>query len=359
MRKIFKTLTIVFILSLQIFGKNNIPLNNPYIFYDGIWFVQKSVEKVVFNRHTEEVLLNPESGISAYSRPYAYTQTGVKIRFKTKSRNIYFSFENREGSGKAGLHNGFTVYADGKKYKIYETLNFTITFPKPDTQSVLYEVVLPSLNGVNLTNMSLDDNSNLEQIDSLNKPVLAVIGTSISHGTGQQSSSPNTYPFILAENMGWELVNLAVAGAYTGWPMAQLVKKQRVDYIIVELGFNDWMWDDKPLSVKDLQYNRLIDTLRANQKNAKIICITPIVTAKKVAQKKVDFSLDDYREMVCNIVEDHKNKGDKNIFVIHGESLTSVAMLDDGVHLSVNGANEFAKKLTNKLNEIINSNELK
>jgi lysophospholipase L1-like esterase len=355
MQKILKIVTFLFIFVFPLWGRVNIPLNDPEISYDGIWFAQKSAEKVIFNRHTEAFLLNPECGISIYSRLYAYTQTGVKIRFKTKSRNISLSFEDRPDAGKAGLHNAFTVYADGEKYKIFESLNFTITSPKAGSQAVLYEIVLPSLYGVNFTGLSLDDGYELEDISPLNKPVLTVIGTSISHGTGQQSSSADTYPYIIAENMNWELVNLAVAGAFTGWPAAQLVSGKKVDYIIVELGFNDWMWDNKPLLEKESQYTRLIDTLRANQKNAKIFCITPITTTETKSQMAVDFTLDDYREMVRSIVKDRRGKGDKNIFVIHGEDMTSASMLDDGVHLNVKGAEAFGRKMTNRIKKLISS----
>jgi Lysophospholipase L1 and related esterases len=348
-----KTAALIALFTLQIFGKIKIPLDDPKIVYDGLWFAQKSAEKVILNRHTEPVLVNPESGISIYSKPYAYTQTGVRIRFKTRSKNIYLSFEERADAGKAGLHNGFAVYADGKRYKVFETLSFTITYPKPDTQSVLYEVVLPSLHGVNFTGLSLDDSYALDEITPLNKPVLAVIGTSISHGTGQQSSSYYTYPFIVANNFNWNLVNLAVAGAYTGWPMAQLFKDKKVDYIIIELGFNDWMWDNKPLLEKENQYNRLIDTLRVTQKTAKIFCITPIVTTQTATQAGAAFTLDDYRKMVCTIVKTRNETGDTSVYAVHGDSLTTASMLDDGVHLTVDGAAKFGQNLTNKLKEII------
>jgi len=346
MKKIFRIIALLCICVIPIWGRVSIPLNSEKISYDGIWFAEKSAEKVILNRHSAELLSNPESGISSSSLPYACTQTGVKIRFKTKSKYVYLGFEDRQDAGKAGLHNAFNVYTDGVKYKTYESLKFTIVSPKAGTQSVLYEIVLPSLYGVNFIALSLDDGYELEEIFPLNKPVLTVIGTSISHGTGQQSSSVDTYPYILSENMNWELVNLAVAGAFTGWPVAQLVTGKKVDYIIVELGFNDWMWDNKTLSEKEIQYTRLIDTLRANQKDAKIFCITSITTTETTPKMGAGFSLDDYRNMVIRTVKDRRKNGDMNIFVINGEDMTSSDMLDDGVHLNVNGAKTFGNRLT-------------
>lgn len=351
----FKVFIVLIAFSVQIWGKVIIPLDDKKISYDGVWFAEKSAAKVILNRHTESVLVNPESGVSIYSKPYAYTQTGIRIRFNTKSKNIYLTFEERPDAGKAGLHNAFAVYTDGKKYSVFETLSFKITSPKPDTQSVRYEVVLPSLYGVNFTGLSLDDGYTLDELTPLNKPVYAVIGTSISHGTGQQSSSFNTYPFVVSENLGWDLVNLAVAGANIGWPMAQLFKDKKVDYIGVELGFNDWMWDNKSLADKSIQYNKLLDTLRKYQKKAKIFCVTPIVTTQTTTQMSAPFRLEDFREMVRGTVQTRQLKGDTCIYIVNGDSLSSASLLDpaDGVHLSETGAPKFGLNLVNKLKEII------
>lgn len=354
MNKLFLSLISLIVFSIQIFGKVNIPLDDARIAYDGIWYAEKSPTKVILNRHLESIVTNSESGVSSTSLPYAHTQTGVRIRFKTKSKNIYMSFTERTDAGKVGLHNGFAVYADGNRYKVFESLNFNFVSPGTEGQAVLYEVVLPSLHGVNITGLSIDDGFTLEEISPLNKPVMAVIGTSISHGTGQQSSSFYTYPFIVASDMGWDLVNLAVAGAHTGWPMSLLFKGKKADYIIVELGFNDWYWDNKPLSSKAGQYNKLLDSLRVFQKNAKIICVTPIVTTYTTSTMGAGFRFEDFREMVRSIVTAKQIKGDSLLYIVHGDSLTNSAMLDDGVHLSEKGAQSFATALSDKIKEIIN-----
>ncbi len=181
------------------------------------------------------------------------------------------------------LQNGFAIYAESVQIAIEEQLSFTIYAPDSGT-SVSYEVVLPSLYAVDLTGLSLKEGYQLDEIDPIDKPVYAAIGNSITHGTRHQSASFLTYPFVLDRSGGWNLYNLAVAGARTGWPMALLFKDKHVDYITIALGFNDWMRDNKPLSDKLYQYEKLLDSLRSFQPEAKIFCITPLTTIMTTTQ---------------------------------------------------------------------------
>ena len=231
-------------------------------------------------------------------------------------------FEQREDGGHMGLENGFAIYADGNKIAVKEQL-------------------------------SIKEDYQLESIAPNNNPVYAAIGNSITHGTGHQSASFLTYPYVLADSMNWNLYNLAIAGARTGWPIALLFKNKEVDFITIALGFNDWMWDNKPLSDKLHQYEKLLDSLRYFQSNAKIFCITPLSTAKTETQLGAPFSLQDYRTMLMRHVNTRRNLGDHNIFLVHGDSLSNPSMLMDGIHLSKTGAPLFAAKLQEKLRELL------
>jgi lysophospholipase L1-like esterase len=331
-----------------------VPLNNPDFLSEGLWYPVVDSTRVIFNRHTKEVLLHPESGISATSRPYAYTQTGVRIRFKTASPFVHMEFEQREEGGHLGLENGFAIYADNQQIAIKEKLNFTINTPAKDS-SVVYKVLLPSLYAINLTEISIADGHHLKSVKPSKKPTYAAIGNSITHGTGHQSASFLTYPYVLADSMEWNLHNLAVAGARTGWPVSLLFKDKKVDYITILLGFNDWMWDNKPLSDKLYQYEKLLDSLLSFQPDAEIFCITPLTTTKTETQLNAPFDLQDYRTMLIRHVSRRRNLGDKNLHIIHGDSISNPSMLMDGIHLSKKGAPLFACNLKDKIREILAS----
>ncbi|MGE5363301.1 MAG: SGNH/GDSL hydrolase family protein [Bacteroidota bacterium] len=346
--KIFTTILAIFLITAGLYARVSIPLNHPGISYDGIWFARVSAERVVLNRHTEDVLINPGSGISAGSKPYAYTQSGVRIRFRTSSPTVRVSFEENPAGGRVGLKNGFAVYAAGRRIAVHDSLSFIIASPEKNI-SIEYEVLLPSMHSVDFTGMSLDDGYDLDPVLPLNKPVYAAIGNSITHGNGQQSASYLTFPYILSQLMGWDLHNLAVGGAHTGWSVAQLLKNRRVDYITVEFGFNDWMWDTKSLEEKAATYNKLLDTLRAYLKTASIFCITPPTTTYTVAKLAVPFTLEQYREMVRNTVEQRRKNGDMHLYVINGDAITDSTMLKDGVHLNIEGADKFAHSLRREI----------
>jgi len=332
----------------------SVPLNNPNILYEGLWYPVVDSTRVIFNRHTKEVLLHPESGISATSRPYAYTQTGVRIRLKTASPFVHLEFEQREEGGHLGLENGFAIYADSSRIAIKEELSFTIDAPESDS-SVRYTILLPSIYAINLTEMILADGYQLEPIQPDNRPVYAAIGNSITHGTGHQSASFLTYPYVLADSMDWNLYNLAVAGDRTGWPISLLFKDKKVDYITILLGFNDWMWDNSPLSDKLYQYEKLLDSLLCFQPDAEIFSITPLTTTKTETQFNAPFDLQDYRTMLIRHVTRRRNLGDKNLHLIHGDSISNPSMLMDGIHLSKKGAPLFACNLKDKIREILTS----
>ena len=206
------------------------------------------------------------------------------------------------------------------------------------------QVSLPNLWAVNFTRLELEDGYELENLSDLNLPIYVSIGNSITHGTGQYVSSAKTYPFILAQKSNWNLHNLAVAGATLGWAIAKNIKNQKVDVITILLGFNDWKYTTSPLQNKKLEYEKLLDSLRHYQPNAKIYCITPLFSSDK--NGSAPYTLQEFRDMVTELVS-AKQQNDKNICLINGPSISDASMLASGdpVHLSESGANTLAQNL--------------
>src|SRR6056297_634657 len=180
--KLLKILLSILLISSILAANVNIPLNDPNIAYEGVWFPEIDTSRVIFNRHTEEVLTNWESGISATSKVYAYTQTGIRIRFSTNSPTIKMTFAPRDGGGKMGLTQAFAVFADSVLVNVFESLEFTIDSPNPDS-IVDYEVTLPSLHAVNFIGMTLEEGHTLKPLPPNNLPNYVSVGNSITHGT--------------------------------------------------------------------------------------------------------------------------------------------------------------------------------
>jgi lysophospholipase L1-like esterase len=328
----------------------NVPLNDPNIRYDGAFYSTVTETLVVFNRHKAEVVNHVESGIyGSWINQWVTTQTGVRVRFKTTSPTITMTFQKRAGSGSIGASpsNGFTVSANGTLIHTFSSLSFTINNPNTNDPT-LFEVTLPNLWGVDLIGFSIDDTYTLEDPGTLDKPVYVAIGDSKTHGTGQYVSTAKTYPYQLAKLMDWDLYNMAVAGSTLGWAMALNVKGVEVDVITIELGYNDWEYATTSLSAMQTQYERLIDSVRLYQPNAKIFCITPIANSDLTGA--APYSQDSYRNMIQNIVT-LRMQTDENLFAISGPSISNTSMLASGdvVHLSESGALTLAQNLVEPL----------
>ncbi len=113
----------------------------------------------------------------------------------------------------------------------------------------------------------------------MNKPIYVSLGDSKTHVTGQYVSSAKTYPFLLASQIKWNLYNFAVAGSSIGWAMALNLKGKTVDHITIEFGYNDREYLSESLATRQIQYEKLIDSLRLFQPNVKLYCISPLVSA--------------------------------------------------------------------------------
>lgn len=344
---VYLTCFIMMFTGHTLFSQTNIPLNDSNICYEGVYYPKISPTSVIFDRHLTSMKDNWQSGIAGdWIHQWVITQTGIRIRFKTASPNIYLEFTKREGGGSVGPEpsSGFEVFVNGVSSQVFSTLAFTIVNPTPDTAAT-FEVVLPNLWAVNFTGMALNDGYSLEFPGELNQPVYVAIGNSITHGTGQYFSSAKTYPFKLARAKGWNLYNLAVAGAGLGWAIALNTKEKKVDIISILIGFNDWKYGTTTLSSHKIMYGRLIDSLRSYHPDASIYCISPLTTTE--TEHSAPFSLEQFREMVAQVVG-KKQLSDGKLCFIDGPSISSASMLapGDNVHLSEWGAQELAKKLT-------------
>jgi len=319
----------------------------------GAFFLEKSPQRVVMNRFTEEVLNND----STFMNPEkARTQAGVCIFLRTNSRKITFHFERRDSS----LHRYslLGVFRNGKLFKKVAVTadnapdSVAVVNPDPGGELSEWEVVLPGFYGLNFTGITVDKGSRYEKT-APPRTVYVAIGNSITHGTGQ-AASYQSYPYILARKKKWTLYNLAVGGSRTSWPVATLLKGKKVDVITVLWGYNDWNAGFTKEQERTY-YRRLVEELLKAQPEAKIYCITPTFTYR-TKPKSGELSLDDLRAVQTEVVGAFRKKGFDNLRLIRGESITDSTYLKpkgsrDVVHFTVEGAAKFAGQLERLVRE--------
>ncbi|TKG96970.1 hypothetical protein EYV94_00660 [Puteibacter caeruleilacunae] len=333
-----------------------IPANDTMIKITGSNYTRMEGGLMIFPRHSKEVLNMPtkESKISAKR---AQTTTGVKVSFLTASPKVTLKFQALEGENRGATFGIFQNKKFVKSVSFKKTdgplLSFDVNSTDPDKE-VLHEISLPNWCNVAFQGLMLDDGHTLKKIPTGSKPVYVAYGNSITHGTGQQASY-QTYPFYVANAMNWELYNLAVGGARTSVPMAQMISDdfQQINYMTILIGYNDY--NGEGISAKEYgeRLTTFIKTIRQKHHTTKLFCITPTYTRTKQS-KKSDEKITAFREAMESVVQLRETDGDDHIFLIHGENITTDADLNDAVHLNIEGANRFGNKLVNEMKKIIN-----
>ncbi len=331
-----------FLLNIKAEEKKFISPNNEQITFKGASFIEKSKQKVILSRHTKNFLEHPKTFMNAEK---ANTQSGVSVCFTSNSSEIKVFFEERDDS--QSRQKVFGIFKDGKFYQQAKGLTFTVSNPK-GKKTTNWEIILPSFTGVNFIGIEIDKNAELISVKNESKSVYVAIGNSITHGVGQGGAAYLSYPFLLAREKNWELYNLAVGGSKISWPIAHLLKNIDVDVITILWGYNDWNSTFTMENEIKPYYKKLLTELRGVQPKAKIYCILP-TTSKRTSPKNGTDTLGDIRKAESEIVSGLQKNGDKNLFIINGAKLTDLNDLNDDVHLSVDGAANFTKRLSKSI----------
>jgi lysophospholipase L1-like esterase len=326
----------------------------------------KGINHVNFNTTGDTAYLNRFSaafyGITG-TPDKAKSQSGGIIRFKTNSPNVSVNFVNSVN----GMYSSrvFKLFKDDNS-SVFET--FTLS-TMPGIASVkltagaggytTWNVVLPSLWGFDFTGITIDSGTSLiattEPSSALKKYI--AIGDSITHGVGQTDAT-QTYPYILAQSMGWELYNLGIAGSKITATMGNESIIEQADVVTVLWGFNNWNGSDTMANV-ELNYKTLITNLRTKNPTAEIYCIMPTYTTKTntpdypATNPRIQ-PFDDLRTAERKAVNDLKGSSstllNKNkIYIIEGGDITTAADLNDVVHLNVAGAARFGANLKTEM----------
>jgi lysophospholipase L1-like esterase len=321
----------------------NIYPDDDRIEYRGAMFVIKNKHSATLDRFNPSIFQHKKTHIN---KEKAATQSGVSISFKTDSPFVKFVFEKRINAPYRQLI--FSVLKDGKFHS--EIRNHIVKVENDALNKLIeWEVVMPTFYGLDFKGIEIAKNAVVSKVIKDNRKVYFAIGNSITHGVGQKGNSLKTYPSIIARAKNWSLFNLAVGGSKISWPLAPMLKDHQADIITVLWGYNDW---NSPLSLeKDIipNYDKLIRELRTFQPQASIYCILP-TTSKRTYPKNGKISLEDIRNAQREILLNFQNEGDKNLFIIDGSKITSIEDLNDDVHLSIQGAQNFADKLIPLLN---------
>lgn len=320
---------------------------NENILISGSNYISKKGDELVIHRHSDKVyeatpqenLFNPEK---------ARSSSGIQIEFKTDSPKIIAKFRIIEGLKSYPIFsifkNGVFVEDKGFKYEANKDIEIELN-TSSQGKEVLYKITFPLKTDVHFLGLTLENGHQLFEFESEKKPIYVAFGDSITHGTGQKTT-PQTYAYQIAEKFNWELFNVAVGGAKASQVMAEMVADdfEHIDIMTILIGFNDYNGQGVDLKTYQDRYEGVLKTLRDKHPNTKIYCITMTYT-KQNESKKTGIPAEEFRNVVRKIVSSRQKNGDKNIYLIEGESISSEKNLKDIVHFSPEGAKDFAAAL--------------
>ncbi len=174
-------------------------------------------------------------------------------------------------------------------------------------------------------------------------------GDSITHGF-TASAIDKTYPYLVAQKMGWQLINLGLGGRASNVSDAHILKNLKADVITVLMGVNDWQGGG-PAERYRKNMNGFFDALRAVQPTVPIYYLTPLWVPPSWSPKTATLDLEAYRQVAREIVLARK---DKNLHLIEGPALIDhdPALFDAvAVHPNDQGFAQMGERLAKQLQQ--------
>ncbi len=340
--------------------------DNESIKITGAMFNDVSSERIVFYRHSQDFYALPDNVAMANDKK-AKTNTGITLNFKTDASNIKVHFKMLEGSNDYWLRTVYYIDGDSietVKYKRDEVAagdsTFLIEINSPSKGTHVYQIVFPTWSTYGFYGLTLTGGSeSLENYELPERPFYVAYGNSITHGRGQFTGD-QTYAWVLAQRMGWEVYNVAVGGSKTSVPMAAMIKNEMnrpVDYLSILIGYNDAVGFAKDTSYYRAKLIAFVDSVRAGHPETTIFVIgqTYTITTENSQGEPVNF--DDWRKVQKFVVDSLTAQGDTLIHYINGADYTNYNDLNnpptDPVHLSISGACRLGNALADTITKII------
>lgn len=316
--------------------------DDPSIRYNGIAESEVNESRAVLRRFTEAYI---QTGVG-FGQSKARTQSGVSISFKTSSPVVALYFEPLPDSDQRTRN--FAIFRDGEFYMDgISELEFEILNTAGESHD--YELYLPIFSGVIFRGLELSEGEVLELPEPENMPGYVAIGNSITHGVGQSNGSHLTYPYHLADSLGYRLYNMGIGGSSINSNVISNVRAlpDPPELISVLWGYNNTIFSSADLSTAMEDYDSLVCQLAREFPGARIVGILQTYTTSTTGNNPAN-SIERLRQEQLEILEQRRLEY-ANIHIIDGLELSGPDDLSDAVHLSDDGALNFAMGLIREL----------
>lgn len=270
-----------------------------------------------------------------FSRPivnglgYEWVAPGARIRLWTDSESVTFRLHRSGLMATAETRQGVgAVLVDGVATTWSDTERVTVTHV--GRRMRLHELVMPYNDAIDFLGVEIDGTAAAAPRAGRR---LVTLGDSITHGFWA-SDVTRSWPFLLSQATGMELVNLGVGGRMCVPSDGTAAAGCGADVITYLIGYNEFSQQKDPTDF-GCRHAQTLENIKAGRPGAKIVAITPIWSpnAKPIP-------LEAYRQAIRDSVP-------ADVTLIEGPSLMPAdpSSLTDTVHPSDAGSASIAQAL--------------
>ena len=286
---------------------------------------------------------------------------GVRIRFRTDSTTIRLTCEHVILGGAPAPDARYDLVIDDEVVDTCPVAapHANVSFGGLPGGDSVVEVWLPQEVGVRIRAVEVDDGAALAPAPDL-RPRWVTYGSSITHCAGAPGPT-DTWPARAARQLGWHLTCLGYSGMCHLDPLvARAMSAVGADRFTLKLGINV----HNLASLRQRTFAPLVHgflaTLRDRHATTPITLISPIISPDRESDPRThlvlgenevvangDLTLERMREILRDVVEKWRDRGDANVDYLDGRTLLGEADADclpDGLHPDDEGNRRIADR---------------
>lgn len=336
--------------------------NDPNIRYTGVGDLLVNNTKATFYRFTETFatttynVTSPRWSLVSDAKRAA-ASSGITIQFKTSSQTIKAKFIENITHTQGVTTLAFAIYRNGELYDYVTNNNDNVEFSISNPSGIManWMITMPTFGQLEFLGLEIDQNTDLQPLNTDSRPVYVAIGNSITHGQGQTNlSTHKTYPFQVADSLGYHLYNWGVGGSkinefvYDNFAGTGVVP----DVVSILWGYNDVncgaCGDDYITDGSLVFYENLVTNICTDFPDVQIVGILPTFTTTTFGSsiKNVTYLRTEQARILDELVA---NNTCKNVIYFNGDDVTNAGSLADAVHLNDLGATQVADRIITEL----------
>lgn len=277
----------------------------------------------------------------------------VFLRFRSGADAIAVRWRNLDAPPPAEEEHWGEVFCDGVRVGRFAIL------PRQELKFAsegggLWEVHFAWAAGVVFQGLGVPDGWSVEPDPRASEKRWLVYGDSITQGF-RATHATRTWPWIAAQRMGVEAVNLGFGGAALGEEIIAhyIAESARWDMLTLAFGINN-AGKHTAAQVGEI-YETFLSVIRESHPRKPIQCVTPILTEPWDAQGELlenGQRVQDLRDAIAKVVR-RRMESDENLYLVDGLScIEGTEGLADTVHPNDRGMRSYAERIAQAWEEV-------